>query len=449
MIELKDMKVIVIGLGKSGVKLLEFLDKKHVETTAYDSNHTTDKSLAEKFSANIDLKLGQNPTGDEICNLVIVSPGISMNLEFMKKFIDRNIEIAGEVEFAYNFAKGKFVSISGTNGKTTTTTLVGEIFKAAGFDTRVVGNIGNPVISEVETSTEDTVFVAEISSFQLETVKKFNSKAAVVINVTPDHLDRHLTVENYAAVKSRIFENQKNDDYAIINYDDSSVRKMAENLKSRLIFFSKESKLKNGIYIENGIIKYARDSDIKEIIKRDEVLLKGNHNLENVMSAIGLCIANDVDFEVIKKVLREFKGVEHRLELVENIGGIEYINDSKGTNIDSSIKALEAYNHDVILIAGGYDKKAEFGDFVKMFNARVKHAIFMGQTRQKLADACIENGYKEFTFAQNMKESVEIAKKMAKPGDTVLLSPACASWGMYNNFEERGEDFKNNVRGHI
>lgn len=447
--QLKDKKVIVIGLGKSGVKLLEFLDKKHVQTTAYDSNNTTDKSLSEKFSANINFKLGQNPNGDEICDLVIVSPGISMNLEFMKKFTDRNIEIAGEVEFAYNFAKGRFVSISGTNGKTTTTALTGEIFKAAGFDTRVVGNIGNPVISEVETSTEDTIFVAELSSFQLETIKKFNSKAAVVINVTPDHLDRHLTVENYAAVKSRIFENQKNDDYSIINYDDPSVRKMAEKLKSRLIFFSKESKLKNGIYIENGIIKYAKNSDIKEIIKRDEVFLKGNHNLENVMSAIGLGIANDVDFEVMKKVLREFKGVEHRLELVENTGGIEYINDSKGTNVDSSIKALEAYDHDVILIAGGYDKKAEFVDFVKMFSARVKHAIFMGQTRQKLADACIENGYNEFTFAQNMKEAVETAKKIAKPGDTVLLSPACASWGMYNNFEERGEDFKNNVRGHV
>ena len=353
------------------------------------------------------------------------------------------------MEFAYNFAKGKFISITGTNGKTTSTTLAGEIFKAAGFDTRVVGNIGNPVISEVETSTEETVFVAEISSFQLETIKNFNSRAAAVINITPDHLDRHITVENYADVKSRIFENQTKEDFAIINYDDPAVKKMSGSLKSQIIFFSRKEKLEKGIYIEDGIIKYADSSCTRDIISREEVFLKGGHNLENVMATIGLCIAAGIDQEVMKRVLREFRVVEHRLELVDCIDGVEFINDSKGTNTDSSIKALEAYDHDVILIAGGYDKKAEFGDFVKMFSGRVKHAIFMGATSQKLADACIENGYTRFSFAQSMKESVELAKNLARPGDTVLLSPACASWGMYNNFEQRGEDFKNNVRGNV
>ena len=447
--ELKGMKVIVIGLGKSGFELLEFLDRRQVETVAYDSRDADSMSGLERFSDRISFRCGQNPSGDEECDLVIVSPGISMNLDFMKRFRERKVEIAGEVEFAYNFAKGKFISITGTNGKTTSTTLAGEIFKAAGFDTRVVGNIGNPVISEVETSTEETVFVAEISSFQLETIKNFNSRAAAVINITPDHLDRHITVENYADVKSRIFENQTKEDFAIINYDDPAVKKMSGSLKSQIIFFSRKEKLEKGIYIEDGIIKYADSSFTRDIISREEVFLKGGHNLENVMATIGLCIAAGIDQEVMKRVLREFRGVEHRLELVDCIDGVEFINDSKGTNTDSSIKALEAYDHDVILIAGGYDKKAEFGDFVKMFSGRVKHAIFMGATSQKLADACIENGYTQFSFAQSMKESVELAKKLARPGDTVLLSPACASWGMYNNFEQRGEDFKNNVRGNV
>ena len=447
--ELKGMKVIVIGLGKSGFELLGFLDRRQVETVAYDSRDAASMSGLERFSDRISFRCGQNPSGDEECDLVIVSPGISMNLDFMKRFRERKVEIAGEVEFAYNFAKGKFISITGTNGKTTSTTLAGEIFKAAGFDTRVVGNIGNPVISEVETSTEETVFVAEISSFQLETIKNFNSRAAAVINITPDHLDRHITVENYADVKSRIFENQTKEDFAIINYDDPAVKKMSGSLKSQIIFFSRKEKLEKGIYIEDGIIKYADSSFTRDIISREEVFLKGGHNLENVMATIGLCIAAGIDQEVMKRVLREFRGVEHRLELVDCIDGVEFINDSKGTNTDSSIKALEAYDHDVILIAGGYDKKAEFGDFVKMFSGRVKHAIFMGATSQKLADACIENGYTRFSFAQSMKESVELAKNLARPGDTVLLSPACASWGMYNNFEQRGEDFKNNVRGNV
>ena len=245
--ELKGMKVIVIGLGKSGFELLEFLDRRQVETVAYDSRDADSMSGLERFSDRIRFRCGQNPSGDEECDLVIVSPGISMNLDFMKRFRERKVEIAGEVEFAYNFAKGKFISITGTNGKTTSTTLTGEIFKAAGFDTRVVGNIGNPVISEVETSTEETVFVAEISSFQLETIKNFNSRAAAVINITPDHLDRHITVENYADVKSRIFENQTKDDFAIINYDDPAVKKMSESLKSQIIFFSRKEKLEKGI----------------------------------------------------------------------------------------------------------------------------------------------------------------------------------------------------------
>ncbi|MGB5824270.1 MAG: UDP-N-acetylmuramoyl-L-alanine--D-glutamate ligase [Proteocatella sp.] len=445
--QFKDMKVIVVGLGKSGFEILKFLDKKEIETIAFDSKENYDKDQIKKFSNKITINLGQNPTGEEACNLVVISPGVPTSLTFLEQFRKRGIEIVGEVEFAYNFAKGKFVSITGTNGKTTTTTLVGSIFKEAGIDTRIVGNIGNPIISEVETSTDETVFIAEISSFQLETINRFKSKAATVINVTPDHLDRHHTIGNYADIKSQIFKNQTQDDYAILNYDDEKVREMAKSINSKIIFFSKIEKLENGIYMEDGIIKISKNGISKDIVKRKDVFLKGAHNLENVMTAIGLSIANNIEMKIIVEALMNFKGVEHRLELVDTIDGVEYINDSKGTNADSSIKALETYSHDVILIAGGYDKKSEFDDFVKLFKGRVKHVILMGATRDKLAQTCLKFGFENYTLTDNMKEAVEIAKKIANHGDTVLLSPACASWGMYNNFEERGADFKENVRG--
>lgn len=447
--QLKDMKVIVVGLGKSGFEILRFLDKNNIEATAFDSKKNYDKSQIEQFSQRIVINLGENPTGEEHCNLVVISPGVPTNLDFLNRFRERGIEIVGEIEFAYNFANGKFVSITGTNGKTTTTTLLGRIFKEAGIDTRVVGNIGNPIISEIETSTKDTVFVAEISSFQLETIKKFKSEAAAVINITPDHLDRHHTIENYGDIKSHIFKNQTQDDYAILNYDDKTVRTMAKSLNSKIIFFSKIEKLENGIYLEDGMIKISKNGIASDLIQRKDVFLKGAHNLENVMSAIGLSLASNIDMSIIAKVLKEFRGVEHRLELVEVIDGVEYINDSKGTNPDSSIKALETYADNVILIAGGYDKKSEFDDFVKLFKGKVKKAILMGETRTKIAETCIKFGFEDYVFTDSMKEAVEIAKKSAKIGYVVLLSPACASWGMYNNFEERGVDFKKNVRGQI
>ena len=441
--------IIVVGLGKSGFELLRFLDKNNISATAYDSKVDYDKQLIEGFSKNIVINLGQNPTGEELCDLLVLSPGVPTNLAFLEKFKQRNIEIIGEIEFAYRYAKGTFVSITGTNGKTTTTTLTGEIFKAANLDVRVVGNIGNPIISEVMTSDENTFFVAELSSFQLETISKFRSKSAAVINITPDHLDRHGNVDNYADVKFNIFNNQTENDYAILNFDDPKVMALSLNLNAKRIYFSTSKKLESGIYLENGIIKYSDGINIIDIAKREDVYLKGKHNLENVMTSIGLCISNNIEISVIQKVLREFRGVEHRLEFVENINGVEYINDSKGTNPDSSIKALETYSKNVILIAGGYDKKSDFDDFVKLFTGKVKMAIFMGATKDKLIETCNKYEFKNYICKDTMKEAVEFAKSLAKSGDTVLLSPACASWGMYNNYEERGEDFKNIVRGQI
>lgn len=447
--QLEDTKIVVVGLGKSGFELLKFLDKNNVKVEAYDSKSDYDKKTLENFSPNISFNLGKNPSGEEFCDTVILSPGVPLKLEFLNKFKNRNIEIIGEIEFAYRYAKGKFVSITGTNGKTTTTTLTGEIFKAAGLDTRVVGNIGNPIITEVSTSTKDTFFVAELSSFQLETIKQFKSVAGAVINVTPDHLDRHGDIDNYAAIKFNIFNNQESFDYAVLNIEDPKVKELAADLKSNIIFFSTNNKLERGIYVEDNIIKFNDGSKIIDIINRDDVYLKGKHNLENVMTAIGLSLSCNISIAVISEVLKAFKGVEHRLEFVDKIDGVEYINDSKGTNPDSSIKALETYNKNVILIAGGYDKKSDFDEFVKLFGGRVKKAIFMGVTKDKLAETCDKYGFKSYIFKDNMKDAVEFAKSIAEVGDTILLSPACASWGMYSNYEERGDDFKNIVRGNI
>lgn len=443
----EEMNIIVVGLGKSGFELLRYLDENNIPTIAYDSKSDYDKNLIEGFSKNIVINLGQNPTGDEECDLLILSPGVPTNLAFLEKFRQKNTEIIGEIEFAYRYAKGTFVSITGTNGKTTTTTLTGEIFKAAGLDVRVVGNIGNPLISEVMTSDENTFFVAELSSFQLETINRFRSKSAAVINITPDHLDRHGNLDNYADVKFNIFNNQTENDYAILNFDDPKVNELSPKLNSNIIYFSTNNKLKKGIYLENGIIKYNDGINTIDIINREDVYLKGKHNLENVMTSIGLCVSNNINVKIISEVLREFKGVEHRLEFVEKIDGVEYINDSKGTNPDSSIKALETYGENVILIAGGYDKKSDFDDFIKLFEGRVKMAIFMGATKEQLINTCDKYNFKNYICKDNMKEAVLFAKSIVKSGDTVLLSPACASWGMYKNYEERGDDFKNIVRG--
>lgn len=447
--QLEDTKIVVVGLGKSGFELLKFLDKSNVKVEAYDSKSDYDQKNLENFSPNIVFNLGKNPSGEETCDMVILSPGVPLKLEFLNKFKSRNVEIIGEIEFAYRYANGKFVSITGTNGKTTTTTLTGEIFKAAGLDTRVVGNIGNPIISEVSTSTEDTFFIAELSSFQLETVKYFKSVAGAVINVTPDHLDRHGDIDNYAAIKFNIFNNQENCDYAVLNIEDPKVKELSADLKSKIIFFSTNNKLERGIYVEDNIIKFNDGFKVIDVINREDVYLKGKHNLENVMTAIGLSLSCNISIAVISDVLKTFKGVEHRLEFVDKIDGVEYINDSKGTNPDSSIKALETYNENVILIAGGYDKKSDFDEFVKLFEGRVKKAIFMGVTKDKLAETCDKYSFKDYIFKNSMKDAVKFAKSIAEAGDTVLLSPACASWGMYNNYEERGDDFKNIVRGNI
>lgn len=436
--------VMVIGLGKSGADLVEFLDRHAKKTIAFDRNASLADIYPDRYP-NIGFYFGIDPSGEEEADLVVISPGIPLDLPFVQRFQEREIELIGEVELAYRMTPGRFIGITGTNGKTTTTALTGELFRNAGSDTRVVGNIGRPIISEVENSDENTIFVTELSSFQLETIKEFRCHAAAIINITPDHLNRHKTMENYAEIKSRIFANQTEEDLVIVNLDDELSSAHAKRFDAQKIYVSVNKNLSDlspSIYIEDDRVIYSNQGEKRTIAILDEIFLKGKHNYENVLIATGIAIAFGIPDELIAQTLHDFKGVAHRLEFVREIDGVDFVNDSKGTNPDASIKALEAIGKDIIVIAGGMDKRSSFDGFVEAFANRVKSAILLGETRDVLAQTLDRKGLSNYFVVKDMEEAVKKAYELAQSGDTVLLSPACASWDMYSCFEERGEHFK-------
>ena len=375
-----------------------------------------------------------------------MSPGVPLDLPFILKLKKENIEIIGEVELAYRLSNNPiFVGITGTNGKTTTTSLVGEIFKADKKDTYIVGNIGNPVIDTVETTDENSYLITELSSFQLESIVDFKPKVASILNFSPDHLNRHHTMENYVEAKANIFKNQDENDFAILNYDDEQVRALSSKCKGNIIFFSRKEKLEKGVYLdENNNIVIDIDEKIV-LLNKKELSLPGAHNLENCMAAIAMSYVCNVDLETLKHVLRTFKAVEHRLEYVRTLNDIKFVNDSKGTNPDSTIKAITSYENPVILIAGGYNKESDFNELLEIGKENVKALVLMGETADIIEQCAKEKNYKTIIRVNNMREAVEASYNLAEGGDVVLLSPACASWDMYKSFEARGCDFKDNV----
>ena len=381
--------------------------------------------------------------------MAVVSPGVPLDLDYIMAIKMNRKKVISEIELAYQAGLKKnirFVGITGTNGKTTTTSLVGEIFKAQGVETYVVGNIGNPAIEAVEMAGDGAVLVTELSSFQLESIDMFSPTASTVLNLTEDHLNRHHTMENYAKAKARIFENQVDDTVCILNYDDPITRSMAEDCHADVVFFSRKDKFERGIYLDddNNIIV---NNEIEEIalLKADQLSLPGGHNLENCMAAIGLTLALGVEIEVLVKVLKTFKAVEHRLEYVDTVKGVKYVNDSKGTNPDSTIKAVQSYNDPIILIAGGYDKGSDFNELFEIAKDYVRSVVILGQTGDLIEETARKHGFTDLYRVNDLKEAVEKSAQIAKEKDIVLLSPACASWGMYNNYEERGREFKNLV----
>ena len=442
----KNKKVLVAGSGKSGIGAADLLKKVGADIVIYDGNEKINKGdvLAKLQNAdNVEVIIGE--LSKEVINsvkLMILSPGIAIDAPFVNEVRDAGVPIWGEVELAYVISKGKLVAITGTNGKTTTTALVGEIMAAYYKDVKVVGNIGNPYTTTAFEATDDTVTVAEISSFQLETIHKFKPDVSAVLNITPDHLNRHYTMECYTNVKMSIAKNQDKDQPVILNYEDEILRKYAPKLHNRIIWFSSKQELENGIYLEGKNIICSQNGKKEIVTTTEDTTLVGIHNVENIMAAIGISISMGVPNDVIKEAIRKFKAVEHRIEYVTTIDDVIYYNDSKGTNTDASVKAIQAMTRPTILIAGGYDKNVSFDDWAKELKGKVKCLVLLGQTSNQIAETVRKYGFENIIFTESLEEAVEECRKNAEPGDAVLLSPACASWGMFDNYEQRGNMFK-------
>ena len=447
---LKEKRFLVAGTGKSGIAAAELLKKQGFAVRLYDGNTELDiQSFYEKNPnlQNIEILLGDLSEEDQkAVDILVLSPGIPVDLPMVNTMRDLGAAIWGEIELAYAFAKGEILAITGTNGKTTTTSLLGEILKSHFADVRVVGNIGIPYTSVAADTTEETVTAAEISSFQLETIHRFAPGITAILNITPDHLNRHHTMENYIAAKESITKNQKPEDLCVLNYEDEVLRKFGEGLQTKVAWFSSKRELENGFYVKEDAIYRACDGEITEIIRTNELNLLGRHNYENVMAAVAMALGIGVPLDAVRETLRRFTAVEHRIEYVAEKRGIRFYNDSKATNPDAAIQGIGAMNSPTYLIGGGYDKESVYDEWFDAFHGKVKELVLIGQTRDKIAETAKKHGFTAVTLADSMEEAVAVCYDHAKSGDAVLLSPACASFGMFKNYEERGRIFKEIVR---
>lgn len=445
--DFKNKYVLILGLARSGSAAAIKLSNLGAHVTISDIKpRETFKNADALELKGIKLVFEGHPlTLLDNCDLLVLSPGIPSDIEIVTEAKKRNIPVISELELGYWFAASPIIAITGTNGKTTTTTLIGEILKNDGKRVTVAGNIGIPLVSEVEKTLENDYLVVEVSSFQLENILYFKPKISIILNITEDHLNRHKTFENYVNIKARIFENQTEEDYTILNYDDAVVRELARYAKSDVWFFSRKDVVRQGACIENDMIVIKNKGKTYPIAKVDEIGIKGSHNLENALAAACSTYLANTKVSSIAKTLKSFRGIEHRLEFVAEINGIKFINDSKATNPDAAQKAIEAVDGPIILIAGGYDKKSDYTDFVKSFDGKVKKLILIGETADVIENAAIKQGFLNVEKVNSLKEAVMCGYRAASCEDTVLLSPACASWDMFANFEERGRLFKEAV----
>lgn len=448
----QSQKVLVAGTGISGIAAAKLLLEIGGEVVLYDGNTALDpEALKEHFEegAKVSVVLGElsrtDLLGVEMC---IISPGIPLEAPFVPVLDEAKIPIWSEIQLAYQCTKGKLAAITGTNGKTTTTALVGEIMKAHYESVFVVGNIGIPYTETALQTEDDSVTVAEVSSFQLETIMDFRPDVSAILNITPDHLNRHHTMECYIEVKEGIAVNQTEEDTCVLNYDDEVLREFGqrEEMKPKVVFFSSRQKLEEGYYLDGDRMIWRHDKKETEIVDVRELQLLGHHNYENVMAAVAISTAMGVPLDKIRKVIREFRAVEHRIEFVLERAGVKYYNDSKGTNPDAAIQAIKAMPGPTLLIAGGYDKQSEYDNWIEAFDGKVKYLVLIGQTRDKIAECAKAHGFYDIMYAEDMSEAVRVCASYANMGDNVLLSPACASWGMFKDYEERGEIFKECVR---
>jgi UDP-N-acetylmuramoylalanine--D-glutamate ligase len=452
LMELEDKRVLVVGLGKSGVASALFLKAHGARVTVSDTK--SGDELRNEIPALLDhgITVETGGHGERTFrgqDLIVVSPGVPVDLPMLVQARAMGEVVIGEIELAAQFLQGPIVAITGSNGKTTTTTLTGEILTAGGLPTLVGGNIGTPAISLAERAKQESVIVLEVSSFQLETIQRFHPKVAVVLNVTPDHLDRHRTFDAYVDAKARIFLNQRSDDFAVLNQDDPTCVTMAARTQAQVFWFSRQKEVKQGAWVRDGNIVF-RDgrgetkTSQREIMLVSEIPLKGAHNLENALAAVCAGALMGCAPEKIRQAVLEFKAVEHRLEFVATIGGVDYYNDSKATNVDATIKALESFPANIHLILGGKDKGSDYSALNDLLRQRAKRVYTIGAAAGK-----IESQIKgvEVVHAETLQNAVHKANAVAVAGDVVLLAPACASFDQFKNYEQRGQVFKEIVQG--
>ena len=439
---------LIVGAGRSGIDSAKLLLALGEDFVLFDGNKELDTAAvcARIGKADCRFLLGELKDSDlDRIDICVTSPGVPLFSDVLKTVAAKGIPIWSEIELAYRHDKGTLVAITGTNGKTTTTSLTYAIFKAWNEKTLLVGNIEIPYTGLALESAADGWTVAEISSFQLETMQTVKPKVSAILNITPDHLDRHGSMDGYIAVKESITKNQDETDFCVLNYEDPVLRDFAPNAPCKVVFFSSARELDEGWFYRDGAIYLREDGETVLFLKTDEVNLVGLHNFENIMAAAAMAHCAGVPMDLIRDVTRGFVAVEHRIEFVREKDGVKYYNDSKGTNTDAAIKAIEAMPGKTVLIGGGYDKHADFSDWVSRFPGKVKKLILIGQTAEQIAACCDEIGFFDYVFAASLQEAVEIAANAAQSGDCVLLSPACASWGMFKNYQQRGTMFKDFV----
>ncbi|MBR2527920.1 MAG: UDP-N-acetylmuramoyl-L-alanine--D-glutamate ligase [Blautia sp.] len=449
MTDFKGKKVLVFGAGKSGIGSSRLLHDLGARVVLYDGSKKIDPETTRQRlgCGGVELALGcgteEIPFAPE---LVVLSPGVPCDIEAVKSFYAGGIPVWSEVELAWQAGQGKVLAITGTNGKTTTTALLGKIMSDARDSVFVVGNIGTAYTSKALETKAESIVVAEISSFQLETIDTFAPSVSAILNITPDHLDRHHTMEEYIRVKESITRNQTSKDVCVLNYEDEELRRFGQTLLPGVVWFSSERSLEEGIYLEGEEIILAEGGKKTCVLKTSQLNILGKHNYENAMAAIAMAYKSGVPLDSIRKSAMEFTAVPHRIEYAGEKKGVVYYNDSKGTNPDAAIKGIQAMTRPTLLIGGGYDKHSDYTDWIKAFDGKVRCLVLIGQTREKIRQTALECGFRDVVLCEDLKEAVSFCAAKALPGDAVLLSPACASWGQFDNYEQRGDRFKEYVK---
>ena len=446
--EFSGKKVLVFGTGISGIGAADLLTAKGANVILYDGNDNADKEkILSKLKVPEKTALVLGELSDSLMDtldMVVLSPGVPTDLPVVLKMKEKKIPIIGEVELAYQTGAGTVYAITGTNGKTTTTALLGKIMDEYYPEVYVVGNIGTPYTSVSTQMTKNAVTVAEISSFQLETIQAFHPHVSAILNITEDHLNRHHTMEEYIRVKELITENQTMQDVVVLNYEDEVLRAFGEKIRGQVqvLYFSSQRSLSEGICLEGEDIVLRWKKEEIRILNVHEQHLLGMHNYENIMAAIAMAYCAGVPVDSIRQSVKTFRAVEHRIEYVTEIDGVAYYNDSKGTNPDAAIKGIQAMNRPTLLIGGGYDKESSYEDWIRAFDGKVRYLVLIGQTKEKIAKAARALGFTDIIMEETLEEAVTTCARLARPGDAVLLSPACASWGQFPNYEVRGKMFK-------